>query len=97
VPAKHQKVNLDLTREADTKLSHYVDLNSQVTLPTECSHYASQKPGILIRDPFEMNFHAVKPCAVIKGIKWLRLIGKFYFVGKIGNSTKPSENILTVK
>ena len=42
-----------------------------VPISTKCVHYDFQKSGLLIRKVFEVNFHAMKPCAMILDIEWL--------------------------
>ena len=56
------------------------------TWSTKCVHYASQIFIRLFRNPFRMNLRPVKPCAVIKGTKWLKIMyswfGNSFYVAK---------------
>jgi hypothetical protein len=46
--------------------------SSEVCVPTKCVHYASETPIELFWNSFQMNLRPMKPCAVIKGIEWLK-------------------------
>jgi hypothetical protein len=43
-------------------------------VPTKCVHYASETSIELFWNPCRMNLRPMKPCAVIKGIEWLKKI-----------------------
>ena len=49
-----------------------VDFKHEMLIPTKFVHYASETSMGLFENPFRMNLRLMKPCAVIKGTKWLR-------------------------
>jgi hypothetical protein len=77
----HQKFNLSLTEEADAStcligpvIPPRVASEREVLPPTKSVHYASETSLELFGYPFRMNLRPMKPCAVIKGIGWLKII-----------------------
>ena len=77
----HQKVNLGLTEEADAStcliwpvIPPRVASEREVLTPTKSVYNASDTSLGLFGYPFRMNLRPMKPCAVIKGIGWLKII-----------------------
>ena len=49
-----------------------VDFKHEILIPTKFIHYASETSMGLFENPFRMNLRLMKPCAVIKGTRWLQ-------------------------
>ena len=60
-----------------------VDFKHKMLIPTKCVHYTSEASFGLFWNTFRKNLRPVKPCAVIKGTRWLKnnvsLIWDFFF------------------
>jgi hypothetical protein len=72
----------ELVRDLPNWASHPAAHRFQ-TQSTKCVHYALETSIGLFQNPFRMNLRPVKPCAVIKGTRWLKnnasLIWEFLF------------------
>ena len=76
-----QEVNLGLTEEADAStclvgpvILLCINSECKMLAPAKSVHYASEAPLELFWYPFWMNLRPMRPCAIIKGIEWLKIM-----------------------
>jgi hypothetical protein len=52
----------------------HVDFKCEVLTSTKSVHYTSETSMGIFGNPFRTNLRAMKPCAVVKGTRWLKIM-----------------------